>query len=206
MAFVAAPNIVMTEWRMVLANQKIENRVMVNNLGAPSEADLTAIAVLAWNWWEAELAPLVTTGCQLASVVTTDMGNLNGGQYTYAPDATTFGEVNASALPNEVAFCVTLQTASRGRSARGRFYVAALPLGFRLDDNNLTTAAAENYRAALQTLIDDLDTNGKQATIVSYISNKAPRPGGPVYFPILSAVVKDTILDSQRRRRPGIGT
>jgi len=42
--------------------------------------------------------------------------------------------------------------------------------------------------------------------VVSYISNKVPRPGGPVYFPVVSFQYEDLVVDSMRRRKPGVGT
>jgi len=205
MAFVAAPNIVMTEFRMILAGQKIENRVMINNEGSPTLSELQGYATLAWDWWENTYAASICTSCLLAGVVTTDMGVQNGQQYTYAPDTTTTGEVATIAMPNETSFCVTLSSGLRGRSARGRWFVAAIPDASRADANNLNATAAEAYRSAIQTLIDAVEALARHIVIVSYVSNKVPRPGGPVYFEVTNATITDTILDSQRRRKPGVG-
>jgi hypothetical protein len=205
MPFIPAPNIVMIEWRMTLSGQKIENRLHLDVAGTPTQAALDAYAQFAWNWWENTYAPLIVNACLLREVVATDLSSINGLQSIYAPDATTTGGVNLQALPNEVAFCLSLHTAFRGRSARGRWYVGGIPNNALNDANNLTTAAAEAFRAALQVYIDVFDTGSIKPVIVSYRSNKALRPGGPVYFVIQSVVVTDTIVDSQRRRKPGVG-
>lgn len=206
MAFVPAPNIIMTEIRYTLFGQHIENRIMVDNGGTVDSADLEAVAIAAWNWAENTLFAHVSDELHLNQVLTTDLTSGEGGQFTYAPDATTEGAVTGSMLPNEVAFCVSLHTASRGRSARGRMYIPAIPVSLTVDANNLTTVAAGNYVSDVQALISDLTEGTRFPVIVSYIHDGAPRVGGPVFFPIISAAATDTILDSQRRRRPGIGS
>jgi len=193
------------EFRMTLAGQKIENRVMIDNLGVPTLAELEGYAVLGWDWWENTYSVHIVEDCTLNSVVTTDMGNQNGLQFTYAPDTTTTGQSATQGMPNEVALCVTLSSGFRGRSARGRWYVAGIPESFRADANNITTTAAEGYRSDVQALIAAVDALARFIVVVSYISNNAPRVGGPVYFVVETAVVKDTIFDSQRRRKPGVG-
>jgi hypothetical protein len=74
------------------------------------------------------------------------------------------------------------------------------------DDNNVNAGFASSVAATFPTLFSAIETIGPLAVIVSYISEGAPRPGGPVYFPISSASVLDTLVDSQKRRKPGVGT
>lgn len=177
MPFVAAPNIVMMEFRMILAGQKIENRVMIDNLGSPTLAELQGYAELGWNWWENTYAAGICNTCLLASVVTTDMSVQNGQQYTYAPDTTTTGEITTIAMPNETAFCVTLSSGLRGRSARGRWFVGGIPDSYRADANNLNATNAEGYRSAVGALITAVAALARFIVIVSYITNNAPRVG-----------------------------
>lgn len=205
MPFVAAPNIVMVEWRYTVEGQRCENRMMVNHFGDPGATELAFYAQDAWDWWENDYSAHITDNVTLREVVTTDMSVQNGEQSTYAPDTTTAGLINTIALPNETSFCVSLRSSVRGRSARGRWFVVGIPVAARTGVNNLSDAYAEFYRASLQAYIDAHEANNKRATIVSYITNGAPRVGGPVYFVIESAVIVDTILDSQRRRKPGVG-
>jgi hypothetical protein len=206
MAFVPAPNIIEVEFRYLLNAQKCENRLMVDNLAAVDAAALEATAILCWNWWETEYAPAISASCLLSAVVATDLTTIDGEQFTYAPDGTTTGGNTGGAMPNEVALCVSLKTGHRGRSARGRWYLAGLPREAMVDDNNVTTGYASDVADHLQTLINDISTAGQAAAIVSFISEGAPRPGGPVYFPITSATVSDTLVDSMKSRKPGVGT
>jgi hypothetical protein len=83
--------------------------------------------------------------------------------------------------------------------------VAGIPDTYRLDANNIQPLNAEDYRASLQAYIDAVATTTARVIIVSYRSNGDWRPGGPVKFLVQSAVIVDTIFDSQRRRKPGVG-
>jgi hypothetical protein len=134
------------------------------------------------------------------------MSAADGDQVTYAPDTTTTGERTSTSLPNEVAVCVSLRTSARGRSARGRFYALSVCNDQMVDNNNLSVVAAGQYVSVVGNLLTRITDAGYQATIVSYRSNNAPRPGGPVYYPITGATLVDNIVDSQRRRKPGVGS
>jgi hypothetical protein len=204
MPFVAAPNIMMVEFRYTIDGQQCENRVMVNNQGPIDPSDLQLIAQESWNWWELTYAAHVGTNVLLREVVVTDQTTIDGAQYTYAPDATTTG-AKADPLPNECAFCVSFRTGNRGRSARGRWFAVSLSTADRVDSNRLTSAYVQDFVTALNGLIAVYAGEGKPLTIVSYRSEGVPRPGGPVYFPVTTAIAVDSLIDSQRRRKPGVG-
>jgi len=205
MPFVAAPNIIEVEFRYMLMGQHIENRIMVDNGATVDAADLEAVAIDAWNWCEGTYIGSFSTNLLLNAVVCTDLTTSEGGQFTYAPDTTTNGTATTDMLPNECSLCISLHTASRGRSARGRWFTPPPTIDFMEDANNVTSGFASAMVSALQTLINTLTTGTRLPVIVSYIHDGAPRSGGPVYFPILSAALTDTLIDSQKRRKPGVG-
>ena len=206
MPFIPAPNIIMVELRCTRNGQKIENRWHFNNSAAVTPASMLIIATLVWDWAENTYLPLQSSEILLNEVVATDLTTMNGGQVTYAPDATTVGGVGGYALPNETSLAVSLRSASRGRSARGRTYVLSLSDGQMADTNNVLPATATAFAAAFNTLRTSAAAVAKPLTIVSYRSNNVVRPGGPVYFSVTNAVVVDTVVDSMKRRKPGIGT
>jgi hypothetical protein len=206
MPFVPAPNIVMVEWRCTRNNQQIENRLMVDALAAPTPAILQDIAQTAWDWWENNHANVISTEVNLREVVATDLSVQNGGQYTYAPDTTTVGTLGGFDLPNEVSMCVSLRTGSRGRSARGRWYSLSVTDAQLSGTNTMSPAAITALTSSINALLTTLTNAGYAAVIVSYRTNNAPRPGGPVYFVITSATIVDDVLDSMRRRKPGVGS
>lgn len=205
MPFIPAPNIIETEFRYNIEGQKCENRVMVDALGPVTPALLESTAILAWNWWELHYGANVGSNVHLVEVLCTDLTTDTGAQFTYAPDTTTTGAKPAP-LPNEVAFCISLRSGSRGRSARGRWFAVSLSGNDRSDPNTLTGAYVSDLVAAMTLLINDLNTAGTPLVIVSYRHAGVIRPGGPVYFPVTSALAVDNIVDSQRRRKPGVGS
>jgi hypothetical protein len=206
MAFVPAPNIVQVEWRATRNGSQIENRLMIDVLTAPTEVLLTALATAMWDWWVETYTIVLHGDVHLTEVVATDMGASDGFQVTYAPDAVSTGSRTGAALPNEVAVCVSLRTSSRGRSARGRFYTLSVSLNQMVDDNNLSSAAAAEILSVMDSLLTIIGDFGYLPSIVSYVHDNAPRVGGPVYYPITSAILVDTLVDSQKRRKPGVGS
>jgi len=205
MAFVPAPNIVQCEMRATRNGQQIENRIMVDALSVPDNAMLLDIATIAWEWWRDEYAAVLPSSINLREVVCTDMSSQNGGQVTYAPVTNIVGGITGGGLPNEVAVCVSLRTGVRGRSARGRLFTLGVAGSQMADENTINATADSLITTAVQALINAIAAKNYVPVIVSYRSNNAPRPGGPVYFVITSAVIVDRVVDSQKRRKPGVG-
>lgn len=204
MPFVPAPNIIMCELRAVNAGQKIENRFMFNAQGPVTPILLQTVATLCWDWWQLTYAPLLPQSVALVESVATDLTAADGAQFTYSPATGVTGGNLTGPLPNEVSLAVSLRSTSRGRSARGRFYVLAIPSGEMADANSVEAIYAGGLVSAAQQLIND-SQDVAPMVIVSYRTNNAPRPGGPVYYPVVSAVVTDLVVDSQKRRKPGVG-
>lgn len=206
MPFVPAPNIVQVEWRCTRDGQQIENRLMVNMLAEPTHNQLVALADEMWDWWENIHSAHLAIGVLLREVVVTYLGEENGLQFSFAPDATTTGALSGAALPNECSFCVSLRSGNRGRSARGRWYTLSVVLDQMVSENYLTSTAVGLFVADLDALISTIGTLGYLPVIVSYRTNNAPRVGGPVYFVITNATAVDAGVDSMRRRKPGVGS
>lgn len=205
MPFVPAPNIIMTEFRYTMAGQQTENRVMVDNLAPVTPADLSDVADAALLWVGNTYMANVGGNTILREVVCTDLSEQNGEQVTIVPGSTVTGAKPAP-LPNESAFCISLRSTSRGRSARGRWYAGSLSGNDRVDANTLTAGYVTDLTTALNGLIGAIDALGKAIVIVSYRTNGAPRVGGPVYFVVTTAVAVDAVIDSMRPRKPGVGS
>jgi hypothetical protein len=205
MAFVPAPNIVQAEVRATLAGQKIENRWMIDVLTAVTPTLVDDVANLVNVWAQDTYFDFLPDAVALVATVATDMSDANGAQVTIAPTGSFTGALGEEPMPNEVTFCISLHTASRGRSARGRSYMLATTK-FTVTGNDLSAGRADQYKGAIQTLIDRVAAAGWSLVIVSYIANGVPRPGGPVYFGVTTATYTDLVVDSQRGRKPGNGT
>jgi len=205
MAFVPAPNIVQVELRCLLAGQHIENRFTINALTTPTDAIVDSITNVVSNWAQATYFNQLPNAVQLTETVGTDLSVVNGAQHTIVPSSTVLGGLTDPAMPNETTFCVSHRSGARGRSARGRSYVLAVPKG-QVTANEVSNAWATNVTAAFNTLRTDISTEGWDWVVVSYRSGNAPRPGGPVFFSILTSIFTDLVVDSMRRRKPGVGS
>ena len=204
MPFVPAPNIVMVEVLGLKDGQVVENRLHVNVLHAPTPADLTLLGNLFTNWVTFSYATVLPDDVTITGLQLTSLHEQNGIQLA-VPLAVVGGTVDVS-MPNEVTYCVSLRSGFVGRSARGRFYTMGIARVNVLGENRVQVGYRAAITAVLQTIIDDIAANSFVMVIVSYINNGLPRPGGPVYFVVANATTTDDILDSQRRRRPGIGS
>jgi hypothetical protein len=205
MPFVPAPQIVKVETRALFNGQHVENSFEFDALETVTQAIVDEITNFVSVWAQAEYWPLLPTIVQLLEVVGTDMSDENGFTHTIVPSGTVVGGRGGDCMPNETSFCVSLRSSSRGRSARGRKFV----LGILKDDtinNDLIGSMPADFVGAFQALIDTMTTEGRPLVIVSRISGGAPRVGGPVYFPVVTAVAVDNTLDSQRKRKPGNGS
>lgn len=204
MPFVAAPNIVMCEILAQKDGQNIENRLMVDVFHAPTPADLTTLQTLLTDWCNLTYRTLLPADVTITGLKLTSQQTINDIQLQTA--LALVGTVAVPSAPNEVTYCISLRSGVSGRSARGRFYWLGLALANIATTNRVGALFRTNTTAAVQSLINNISGAGYKWAIVSYRSNNAPRPGGPVYFPLVSATTTDDIVDSQRRRRPGIGS
>jgi hypothetical protein len=144
------------------------------------------------------------TTTQLVAVALRDLRAANQAEFI-GTGAAVVGTAAGFPLPNEVALCVTLRTALAGRSFRGRVYLGGF--GVVSSDAAGQIATGLNSVAALfmTGVISDLLASSITMAVLS-----RPRPAGPggvppayagALTPIVSAVTRDTLWDSQRRRK-----
>jgi hypothetical protein len=205
MTFVPAPNVVMVEERGLLDGQFVENRFYVNVLHEPTSADLIAIASAMGTVITTEWVPILPTTWSLREQFMRSMHEENAVQLTFpVTPGTVVGENGNAQLPNNCTLCVSLRSSFAGRSARGRFYWPALHEA-QVVGNTVNTSDAADIVQAVQAIDVQLSAIGYDLIICSFITNGAPRVGGPVYFSVNSIFVTDFVVDSQRRRLPGRG-
>jgi hypothetical protein len=77
--------------------------------------------------WSAHTSSFCSTGTQFSNVVIRDMTDPTLPEFT-STGAAVHGLDTTGALPPDVAICVTGDTVTRGRGARGRFYLIGLGL------------------------------------------------------------------------------
>jgi len=205
MAFVPAPNIVQCEILFTLDGQQVENRINIDALTAPDATVIGDIAAAVDEWVIGNYLPRLPVEAVYRGVQATDLSEQNGQQVTVTPETELTGDVTGGAMPNEVTLAIQLKSTSRGRSARGRAFVIALPRT-TVTDNTVSSTHVNNLIASFEQLLTNIGDGGWAVVVVSYIANGAPRVGGPVYFVVSSCTVADNIVDSMRSRKPGVGT
>lgn len=204
MPFVDTPNVVMAEIVAVMDGQVIENRVMVDVFHEPTSVDLGNVTTAVLSFVNLRYVQLLPVECVITSIKTTSLDARNRIQQIAAVSIP--GEVTGGAMPNEVTYCVSLKSTQIGRSGRGRFYVLGIAKANVSTQNRVGAGYRANITAALDFLRDALTDMLYRLVIVSYVTNGAPRPGGPIYNIVANAATSDDVVDSQRRRRPGVGT
>lgn len=205
MAFVPAPNIVLCEMRYTLDTEKCENRIHVNVLHEPTPADFANLSGAISNAIITLWLPLLPATVQYRELFFRSLQSQNAPQQTFPiPAGVGIGTHGSQQLPNNVTICVSLRSTAAGRSARGRLYWPAL-CEDEVTNNHVIPPFDAEIVAAVKLLDENITAVGSDWQIVSFFQNKAPRPGGPVYFSVSNILLADTVVDSQRRRLPGRG-
>lgn len=210
MPFVPVPDAAEVELIYLLDGQRVENTLGFFHGDGYDVSNLQQLAAIVEGWWVAEMAPTVSEDISLLEVVATSLETENSPSVTEPAAPPVSGEVLGSAAPNNVTLAIAFRTTLRGRSFRGRNYVAGIPLSSvfnsRIDPN-----AVANWVAAYNTLRTTAAVDGHIHSVLSRFSgvdangNPIPRTQG-LATPVTAAVAVDNTVDSQRRRLPGRGT
>lgn len=156
--------------------------------------------------WLAGIRSQCSVTLFLSSITATDLSNDAAPGVIYTTGLPSPGTAGTPSMPNNVSTVLSLRTALRGRSFRGRIYHAGLCEGHILDNRvaAATNTALLNGYNGLKTLIGGTGEATFQLGVLSYYSQGAIR-GAPLWTPV-TAITTDGIVDSQRRRLPGRGT
>jgi hypothetical protein len=206
------PNACMVRINWVMANGKVAHNVLyATYTGTPVLTTAVANSVVApifSAFTSSGLAALMRPETNLNGVSLLDVRS-NTGLFVHSTTTAVPGTAATGfSLPDEVAAVVTLLTANRGKSGRGRFYVPNFA--------NAALAAGGVMSAGSVTALQNFATNGVQAGVTvlgapvlglparaAYTSPVTGRefPARPAQtLPITSFVVQSNHWDSQRRR------
>lgn len=209
MASVLVPNTVEAEILMTLDGEGVENTLWFFKAAGWDVESMTGLANGLITWWDGMSNPL-SIQLVLNAVKVTDWTALDAAQVTVAPGSLfQGGQDSSNPAPNNVAPAITFHTGSRGRSFRGRNYIAGTPLAV-IDSNDVSEAFAAALTASYNGLITvaaDLSCTWVIASrysgveIVGGKKKPIPRSEG-ITTPVISASFKDLTVDSQRRRLP----
>ena len=170
--------------------------------GAPTDSDLANVCSTADGWWDGTFNDLVTDSTTLRQIRATDMTAQGAPQHVLSViDAGTDTNVP---LPLGTAYVVSLRTAKRGRSYRGRIYVGGQSGATQTDEVTMTSSRASELAAAFLGLATSLDSGGFDVVVPSRMHNGVIT--NPAELNEVTAYVVDQKMDSQRRRLAGRGT
>lgn len=205
MGFVPASNVAQVELRMTLDSQQIENVLYFRTVGLPVTTSLLSVLGNAvTDWWTSNIVNLVSDALTLREVYITDLTTQTAQTLTFTTGLPVNGAITEEVLPNSIAGCVSFRTLSRGRSGRGRNYVPGLTDN-NVVGNNIVSAWRTAIIQAYEVLMEFDDTYDWNWGVLSRQLNGADRAAG-LFNQIVSVVMTDLTIDSQRRRLPGRGT
>ena len=114
--------------------------------------DVDNLAASIDYWWSNFLSAQITTSAVLQEIVATDLSTQFGYQKILPPATVPAGTLIGTEAPVGDAMIVTFKTALRGRSYRGRNYVAGRVQGDIANENTWTTVRV----LAMQNVYDNL--------------------------------------------------
>ena len=206
MPAVSVPNTVKAELFFTLHGQRVENVLHFQSLGEWSTAEMLELGQFLEAWWPTAVGPNVSTELQYRYVHLTDLRSPIGPAIDVVPTTTITGGVSNQSLPANNALCISHRSAFRGRSSRGRTYVAGITEDSTAN-STMDATRGEALRAAFDTLRNDAAVVGPGwgFVVVSYRTGNVERAEG---FPFLvqSSILVDLVIDSQRRRLPRRGS
>lgn len=206
MPFIPIPNGIQLCFDFVTAGQFWQICVNLRKVSGPVDATaLAGAASVGSAWWTSDLATVLTSDNTLRQVRATDMTNQGGSQVQTLVGGA--GAVTPPMLPLGTPVVVSLRTAKRGRSYRGRVYLSGVAESNRASGSpvDLTTGfAGTTLPARFSALLSSLASAGFNMIVASKQHNNVPT--NPAVTNDVTAFVVDTHLDSQRRRLSGRGT
>jgi len=196
------PNILKVALSGNVGGEELVNTLHYGRPTAWDTTDMLTVATGVYDWWVANMAPLVCDNSGFNLSQATDLTTRTSASVTYS-HALTGGTISTPAAPNNVAVCVTLRTDNRGRSYRGRNYVGGIPLSQILGGLYIESTYANEIKEAYEALIGEDFGVGAVWGVLSRTLDKVLRDEGVLTE--ITSVSVDLALDSQRRRLAGRG-
>lgn len=202
--YVPVMDTVMVELRQTLLGEKVENTLAFKMDGGFSTMQMTGLCNDLLLWWTNTYRGALSIQLTLRELVCTDLSSQTGPVITVvAPTPNPAGMVVQDSEPGNVSLCVSFRTNFRGRSYRGRNYVAGIPITARVGNTVIPTFVA-NIQGAYNAIPAAMVSAPWEWCVVSRFTNGAPRVAG-ASTPIESAIIVDNNIDSMRRRLAGRG-
>lgn len=166
--------------------------------GPNSLIDLQNLVTAMDLWWTNQLSPQISGNCSLVDFKATDLTSVSSPTWSAPPATVPAGTLAGSVLPAQNALVVTMDTALRGRSYRGRNYVAGRVAGDEQTVTTWTAARVAAVRAAYNNLPGIVSPTGWIHNVLSRQNANVRRTTG-VATPILSYTAKVQIATQRGR-------
>ena len=204
MPFVPAPNTLEARLRYNLGTQLIENTLYFQGSAGVTTTLANTLGTNLITWWNTNFKAATSNLMALLQVYITDLTFQNSFTVSVTAGLPSVGTSIVEALPFNCAMCISFRSNNRGRSGRGRNYVA----GLTENDQAGSTIVAGRVNGAVTAYTALIGagtfTAGLQFVIVSRFNGGIPRAQALVQ-PVTNVLSVDSIIDSQRRRLPGRG-
>lgn len=198
MAFITALDTAKVVLNQLFGSQELANIVYMLKSGGWTESDMTSLAADIEDWWTDEVAPFLSDALSLVGIDVTDMSADNAPTVHRTVSPAVAGQATGEPMPGNAAGVVTFRTENRGRSSRGRNYIAGLSPNTVENVNDVTAAFAAGMIAAYEALSGVEVANGCEHVVASFYHLKAPR--STALLQEVTSYSCDTAIDSQRRR------
>ena len=199
MAFIPTADVVRATITGQSAIGPVVNVLALRRLAEPTPVGLAELAELMWEQWALLVMPNLSTSYSLSSVSVADQSAADAPVAVYSTTPTPTGSVAGDALPLGSSCVVTLRTAARGRTARGRIFVGLLAEA-DASSGQLTPTRADGIRGAIASLGFAVNIAGWELGVLSLQENGVPRGTG-LFRPVTSIVVRSPLVGTQRRRQ-----
>jgi hypothetical protein len=202
MAFIPIPNGIQLCFHFVASGSIWQFCLtVIKDSGSVTNSDLDNVADIAEAWWGATLDTYVGAGNTLTQITATNMTSQGAAQVQ--EPVNTDGVMTGSNIPSGISVVISQRTALRGRSYRGRAYLAGQTVLNTNGLNHITTTYAANLVSAFTALNASLVSAGYFIAVASKQHNGVTTT--PAAVNAVTAFVVDTQYDSQRRRLAGRG-
>lgn len=203
MAYIPVPNTCSVELFFTSAGQQLENVYHVVGDDPFTESTLEDVGDIVMAWATDHFMPPLSNDISLVGMKVTSLETDTAPVWEPSLGEAVPGSETGDAIPLNACGIVTWKTALRGRSYRGRTYVAGIPESF-VENSAISTAYQTTLHDVFSLLHGGIVSESYNLAVVSRVNDGAPRTTG-VATVVTSFQVK-LVLASQRRRLPGRGS
>jgi len=165
-------------------------------------AALLQLCEAAVDGWTELMLGIFGTNCNLTSVTAIDLSSASGEYAAATSGLPVAGNRSGQATALNIAMSVTLKTALRGRSYRGRVYHYGLSNEDRQNEKTWQVDDAVTVQNAYDALVDVIElATGAEHVVVSRVSGGVTRITG-LTTPVTQIVGRIPIATQRRRVKP----